>query len=59
VLIEGACRVDVVCTETVTMVTGATGGGAAAVGLGEDVGVAGLGEDVEVVGLGGHWCRGY
>jgi len=53
VLIEEACRVDVVCTDTVTIVTGATGGGAAAVGLGEDVGVVGLGEDVGVVGLGG------
>jgi hypothetical protein len=53
VLIEEACRVDVVCTDTVTIVTGATGGGAAAVGLGEDVGVAGLGEDVEVAGFGG------
>jgi hypothetical protein len=49
--------VDVVCTETVTMVTGATGGGAAAVGLGEDVGVVGLGggigvEDIEVIIVG-------
>lgn len=51
-LIEEACRVDVVRTETVTMVTGATGGGAAAVGLGEDVWVVGLGEDVGVTGLG-------
>jgi hypothetical protein len=66
VLIEGACRVDVVCTETVTMVTGATGGGAAAVGLGEDVGVVGLGggigvEDIEVIIVdavgGGETCE--